>query len=71
MRRRGEEEKEGGPSSAGGLRGESMGGGGGERRVSFSVNRLTWAWHALSTFDEVVLEALVSAHLPGRQALMV
>jgi len=52
------------------------GGGGGVQegrggRVSLSVKWLTWAWHALSAFDEVILEALVSAHLPGRQALMV
>jgi len=32
---------------------------------------VTWPGHALSALDEVVLEALVSAHLPGRQALMV
>lgn len=31
----------------------------------------TWAGHALSALDEVVLEALVAAHLPGGQALMV
>ena len=40
-------------------------------RVPLLVMWLTWAWHALSAFDEVILEALVSAHLPGRQALMV
>lgn len=32
---------------------------------------LTWAGHALSALDEVVLEALVSAHLPRWQALTV
>lgn len=33
--------------------------------------RLTWAGHALSAFDEVILEALVGSHLPCWQALMV
>lgn len=32
---------------------------------------LTWAGHALSALNEVILEALVGTHLPGWQALMV
>ena len=31
----------------------------------------TWAGHALGALDEVILEALVAAHLPGGQALVI
>lgn len=55
----------------GACEGLELKGGGGGQRVSRLVMWVTWPGHALSALDEVVLEALVSAHLPGRQALMV